>query len=319
MQIKFMLWCIVALLLALVFACGEDSNITKDPTGQIKLKLTDAPIDNKAVTAAVLTISELYIDDIKLESFSKTTVDLLQYQNGETLTLGDYEVPADTYGQLRMVLDLATSANGDVPGCYVEDSQGMKHSLIASNASIEIELSQEVAVGDKKSYIIDFDLRKAIKATPNGADDFDFVSNEELSNAIRIVEENVVNTISGTIEGIDPAVIDKAIIYVFKKGDFDADRAITGEGISAVLFSKAVTSAQVDTDGKFGLYFMPAGLYELQVAAYQYDIDGQANITGFVTLGNSGILGSVLEGIQVDLNSNVNLNLTAEGLISVQL
>jgi len=317
MQIKFMLWCVVAILLSLIFACGDDTATTKESTAQVRLKITDAPIDDQSVMSAVITISEIYLGEFKLEAFAGATIDLLQYQNGEVFTIGDFEVPAGSYDQLRLVLDLATTVQGETPGSYIQDADGVKHSLITSNATVDISLNEEILEGDDQSYVIDFDLRKSIIYTPDGTDDFDFVTNEELVKAIRVENESESLKIIGTIEGINDAELNKSIVFLYKKDEFDANIAVSGQGQSQVAFANAVSSAVIDSDGNFELHFIPDGVYELQVATYDFSEEGRAELKGFLTIGNSGILGSVLEGLEVNLSADTELTLTAEGLIAI--
>ncbi len=320
MNSKLVMWTVIAMLFMMIFACSdEDDSSTPtvdDETGRISLRATDAPIDDAGVQSAVVTISKVYVDGEQIEGYNKTTVDLLAYQNGSTYDLGTYDIDADSYSTVTLELDMSTTADGESPGCYVLNADGQKHSLITSNGMLQLQADYEVMADQQTELIFDFDLRKAIREGQDNMDDYDFVAQAALENSIRVIHGDDQQVVSGQVTGLD-GESDVVVAYLYEKGTFSSDTEVVAETESQIAFPNAITSTTVDADGRFEMHFIPEGDYELQLAAYQYDMEGEAQLDGMITLGLDGVLGSILGGIEITVDGDTELQLTAEGYIGI--
>ncbi|MEZ4918587.1 MAG: DUF4382 domain-containing protein [Saprospiraceae bacterium] len=286
----------------------DDSNLK----GAVQFEITDAPIDDARVKSAVVTISEVRIDGTKVDGFNKTTVDLLAYQNGNTKLLFDSEMEAKSYNNVTLVLDFETDANGNAPGCYVEEQgNGVKHKLESSTNEITLNQAFTVTSSGARS-VIDFDLRKCIREELNGSDDFDFVSETELKSGIRIVNKNQAGVIMGKCTDTFSSS-DKLIVYAYKKGEYNRNTEIQGQGESQLEFANAVSSAAVDANGNYSLHFLEPGDYELHFCSYEENNEGKMELKGTLLL---DVLTAIdLGAINVDASASVTVDVLVTGLL----
>src|SRR5512140_115199 len=97
-------------------ACSNDSGTqvtNPNGSGKVSVLLTDAPSDS--ITAAVVTITDIYLQGsasdstsssnrVYLRQNSKTTVNLLTLRDSMKSLVTAATVPAGTYSQLRVVI-----------------------------------------------------------------------------------------------------------------------------------------------------------------------------------------------------------------------
>ena len=156
---------IPVILFALIFArCSKDDNGMIDK-GEVMLKVTDAPADDTNIQGTFITIADVKVDGQSVEGFSKQTVEISAFQNGEVKLLIDKEMEAKTYNSVSIVLDNETDESGNTPGCYVLTSDNKKNNLALNGSSTsEITFSKTVNVesNGQTSLVVDFDLRKLI-------------------------------------------------------------------------------------------------------------------------------------------------------------
>ncbi len=308
----------LALSTILLFTqCKKDDT---QPKGQVQMEVTDAPIDDAQVKGAFVTIAEVQVDGKVWNGFSgKQTIDLLAYQNGNVKSLGLGELEAGTYSNITFVLDLASDANGNQPGCYVLTTDNVKHDLNTtgqSKATVTFDAEDFEVKGDETTTIVvDFDLRKSIahQDTTTSQSKYGFVTSSELSAALR----GVVKAHAGTVKGKcnnSSQYADKVVVYAYKKGTYNKSAEVAGQGASKVQFANAVTSATVDANGNFTLSYLPEGDYELVFAGYKdEDGDGSYELKGFLDL---SILGGLnLGAITVNANASVTIEVIAMGLL----
>jgi hypothetical protein len=282
-------------------------------TASTTIKVTDAAIDDASVTGAFITITDIKLDGQSLQGFSKTTVDLNAYQNGATRTLGNFSLQGKTYSSITFVLDFDTDANGAAPGCYVL-AGAVKHKLQSTANSITINKSIALQGGAFNSVVADFDLRKMIIHQSGGpSDHFDFATAAELESSVRIVSENNMGTISGTVTDAVSGS-GKVIAYVYKKGTFNRSVEMQGQGASSIQFKNAVNSAVVSGTGAYELHFLEAGDYEIYFASYKdTNADGEFELKG--TLIAVGAGGLDLLGLKVNVNATLKVDVTATGVL----
>lgn len=270
-QTKFLV-AIGILLATVTMSCEEgmfgpknDINDPDAPKGTLSMSVTDAPIDASDVSAVFVTFTEIKIDGQVFNGFQgPQTVNLLALQNGNTLNLGSREVAAGSYSELELVVSSATSQDGTSPGCYIMKNDGTKQALeLSGNGTAEISLKPKdfkIEENGSTEIVMDFDLRKAIKTNNDGG--AAFVSRGQLNAAVRAHNKAMTGEIKGTIQNYNND-LNGAVVYVYKKGEFNESTEINASGNSEVKYANAVTSAKIGANGDFTLAFLPEGTYEV--------------------------------------------------------
>jgi hypothetical protein len=279
------------------------------------VEITDGPSDDVNVKAVFVTVADVKIDGKSWSGFQgKTTFDLAAYQKGQTKILGNGALDAKSYSQIVLVLDTETDASGNAPGCYVQDAGNVKHKLEGS-ASKEIAVAGNftAAAATTNNLVLDFDLRKALTYKSGSNTDYAFVTDAELSAAIRLEEKTATSTIKGTCNDAISAS-DKIVVYAYKKGSYDVSVEKQGQGTSQIQFKNAVSSATVAQDGSFQVSFLEKGNYELHFISYKNTgSDGKLEAKGELQLTLTGSLD--LLNLALDTTTNVNLNLLVTGVV----
>ena len=223
--------------LSLVAGCSDDDTTTPDPTpgdGQLVLKLIDSVGPYEEVNIEVIEVSVHKAGDDSTSGWmvvSEDTlaVNLLEYTNGNFAVLADSSLAAGEYTQVRLLL---TDRNTVVV-------HGETHDLeIPSGSTSGLKLNHPFIIEEGVSYgaTLDFDAERSIHMTGNGQ--------YKMSPVIRIV----VDATSGSIFGnIDPVAARARVMTVV--GD-------------------DTVSTYADTlTGDFRLMALPAGVYDVEVAA----------------------------------------------------
>ncbi|MGH2553876.1 MAG: DUF4382 domain-containing protein [Chitinophagaceae bacterium] len=293
-----------------LMSCQKENN---GGTASTTIKITDAPIDDAAVSGAFVTITDIKLDGQSVQGFSKTTVDLMAYQNGTTRTLGNFNLEGKTYSSITFVLDYDMDASGNAPGCYVL-AGAVKHKLQSTANSITISKNITLTGGVSNSIVADFDLRKMIIYQSGGpSDHFDFATSAELQSSIRIVAESTTGTISGTVSD-NVSASGKVIAYVYKKGTFNRSVEMQGQGASSVQFKNAVSSGMVSGSGSYQIHFLESGDYEIHFASYKdTNADGEFELMGTLIVTAAG--GLDLLGLKVNANASVKADVTVTGVL----
>ena len=148
------------LVLVVTASCSKDDDGSTTQSSDARFYITDAPTDNTNVNGVIVTIADVKVNGVSVENFTRTTIDLMQYQNGLTQLLGDLELQSGNYTNVELVLDYDTDASGNAPGCYVELVNGAKDEIQATANSIVINDGFQVLPSLTNNIIIDFDIRK---------------------------------------------------------------------------------------------------------------------------------------------------------------
>ncbi|MEZ4850468.1 MAG: DUF4382 domain-containing protein [Bacteroidia bacterium] len=190
----------------LLFQACEPTDISS--TGEVNVKITDAPSDDASIQGVFVTVAEVKVDGESYSGFQgKQTIDISAYQNGQTKALGLAELETGTYSNITLVLDTETDANGNAPGCYVLMANNEKEDLAASGQST-IEITSNAAFEVKENttsdIVIDMDLRKCIQYEDQNSTEptFSFVSQSELDASVRVVNEEEAGTVSGSFKAL---------------------------------------------------------------------------------------------------------------------
>ncbi|MFD0963312.1 DUF4382 domain-containing protein [Pseudofulvibacter geojedonensis] len=282
----------------LITSCSNDDNSSSE-TAEAKFYITDAPTDNSNVSAVVVTIADLRVNNVSVENFTRTTIDLMQYQNGVKKLLGDLKLQTGTHSNIELVLDYQFDASGNAPGCYVELTNGAKDALNSTVSNISINDTFNVIPFANNNIILDFDIRKAIVSSGG---DFELVTTTELQNSVRVVNEGLTGKVSGIMTDAQNTS-DMIIAYAYKAGTFNAEVETQGQGSSNVMFSNAVTSSVVsNTTAQYELNFLPEGEYELHFASYS-DNNGEFEFSGRLEVESNSEIS--FNNVQVTSNSSI--------------
>lgn len=315
MNIKHLILYVVSFTLIAFSACSKDDNGLNENKGYLKIELTDAPVDDARVEGVFVTIADVKVDGQSLEGFSKTTIDLMAYQNGNTHTLIESELEARSYNSITIELDLVSDAQGNMPGCYVRDDNGNKHPLASANVSVTMTKEFNIESGQDTELVIDFDLRKAVRRAQGAESEYEFVAQAHLNNAVRVVNKQKAGLISGTcnFQSTDNAYV---VVYAYHKGSFNGTTETQGSAETNLRFHNAVTSAMVGQQGNYSLHFLEEGEYELHFASYdRSSATGRLELNGslLLTVLNAVDLGSV----PVTAGSTTTVNVAASGVLPI--
>ena len=290
-------------------------NPNQPEKARARIEITDAPIDDPNVSGVFVTIADVKINGKSWAGFSgAATFDLLALQQGATRLLGEGELETGVYDDIVLVLQTDADANGNSPGCYVLDEQGMKHAIAGSN-SLSIRTNGMIAttIGATTSAVIDFDLRRSVVNQQDSNMEYQFVTEAELPGALRIMEKESTGSISGHVsDGVSGS--EKIIVYAYEKGDFETDEKFP-QGPSSILFKNAVSSAVVQSDGSFKLAFMETGNYELHFISYTQNAQGQLQARGELQMNVLGTVLSDLLDVQVGAGDATQMDLKVSALL----
>lgn len=279
----------------LIAACGGSNN-DDDGTGTMRLALTDAPAcgyDHVWVTVEKVRVhrsGSASEDDngwSEVVLASPQRIDLLEYTNGNILPLGETELPSGTYTQMRLVL----SANGNSApfANAIQPSGGSETALdtpSGQQSGLKFNVDMTVPENQVASFVLDFDAcRSFVRAGNSG----------------KYLLKPVINVI--------PVLSDAGQRIV---GYVDPSLANGDTLVSAQLDGQIVKSTPPDGTGRFVLYPVPEGTYDLVITA-----PGRANavVTG-VPVVLSGITNVGSETVVLDPPTSAS-SYAAKGTISV--
>lgn len=291
------------LLLTGLFACS-DGSAEVESKGKARISATDAAVDAKNVNSVNLSVSEVRAtangESRTVATFSSPKkFNLMAYQNGETYFLGEGEIEAGSYSDLRFILSGASDS-------YVEMKDGSRKDLIIENATTtgyQISGAFDVAANSTTNLVADIDLRKAIVTEANNTSESSF----KLRSNGRVVVEDLSGEIKGKVEG-EANSGNQLVVYAYQKGTFSSsEESEPAEG--RTRYEGSINSAIVAEDGSYTLAFMEEGDYEVIVASYSNtDNDEDLEFQGRVE-SELMINGSLFNTISVTSNSTVTANI----------
>ena len=206
---------------ALLAGCGGSSS----DNGQLKLAITDAPVDlADAVVVAFKGIEVKPADGpaFMLETFDPPLpINLMDLQDGINQEIADATVPAGQYNWIRLAVNLDEDGVVDpATESYIEIDLVQYPLWVPSGDQSGLKLVSGFIVpqGGVTDFTIDFDLRKSVHLPMNG--DMRYV----LKPALRIVDNTIVGSIYGNV---DPNLIvddgSTCAVYAYEGEDVAAD------------------------------------------------------------------------------------------------
>jgi hypothetical protein len=303
-----------------MFAACDDSN-EPSGTGEVEFEITDAPIDDANVKGVFVTVADIKVDGKSVSGFTKQTIDLKAYQDGNTKFLGSTQMAAKSYSTITLVLDVKEDENGNEPGCYVLSQDNSKYRLKSTaDGKMELALKQFWKVRNEATtkIVMDFDLRKSLRYDEDPLLRYSFVSDANLKAAVRVVEKENSGTIKGTYQQNSSVDADRIVVYAYKKGTFNASTETQAQGEDQITFKNAIASAQVKqglTGKVYTLAYLPEGDYELHFAAYNQDSASGRVVFSTMLKSETSVDGAVANVIRVNAATSINISSTISGTL----
>ncbi|MFO7769542.1 MAG: DUF4382 domain-containing protein [bacterium] len=237
----------------------SDSTAPEDGTGTLRVNLVDAPAGIEAIESLEVVFEEVVVHRAEEAETSEEgwftvlandlpeaarTFDLLELVNGVWATLGEVELEAGTYTQIRIMLESATlTIDGTPQDLFIPsgDQTGIK---LVGTINVDPNVITEVTV--------DFDVAQSLHEAPPGS------GNYILRPTIRLVQTVLSGTISGTVT---PTGISAVL--------FALDPA-TGDTVTTTLAD--------DETGEYVIQALLAGTYDIRAEAEGYEESLQTGI-----------------------------------------
>jgi hypothetical protein len=239
---------LAALPLALLSACGGGGG-SDDGSGTMRVAMTDAPACGfQAVNVTVEKVrvhqsasagdTDAGWQEVVLSPAKR--IDLLTLTNGVLEELGQTALPAGSYTQLR--LQLASNASTPMANSVVTaDGEVALDTPSAMQSGLKMNADITVESGKVADLVLDFDACKSIVKAGNSG-------RYNLKPVVRVL----------------PRVMDAGLRVVGYVAPALANGSTT---VSVQLNGVPVKATPPDATGKFTLYPVPAGTYDLVVAA----------------------------------------------------
>src|SRR5688572_1774975 len=247
----------------LISACG-DGNAPAD--GRVTVSLTDMPVDNaEQVVIAVAGVAfkpegsgpELVAD------FAPRSIDLLQYQNGQTaVLLQDMPMQAGRYQWLRLIVNTESNVRDSY---IVLDGQECELNVPSgAESGLKMHRPIDVPVAGSLALTVDFDLHNSIR-TPPGQAGGACATGYVLRPTLRLVNDADVGAINGTVSFESGSVpLDcRPNVYLYE-GTVTPDDSEDSTDASPDIDPFAVVSVDIPEGSVIGTYqaaFIPAGDY----------------------------------------------------------
>lgn len=156
---------LASLAVAAMTGCMSDDNpASNEGTGRMQVTMVDAPAS--AYDSIMISVQRVEIHTsssasaegwITLNSEAKT-YDLLSLVNGVEAVLGEADLAAGTYTQMRLVL-------GD--SCYVY-AGGIKIALTVPSSEIKLNINATIRANVTYKLVLDFDATRSLVTTGTG-------------------------------------------------------------------------------------------------------------------------------------------------------
>ena len=258
---------IKTLIAALIVTTGfvltscDDNDNEMSGTGSASFEATDAAVDAENISGVYLSVDELQViangkvkNTITFEE--PETFDLMAYQNGQTKFLGQTDLDAGSYDEVRLILNSTSQAWDE----FTDNTTKQISVPSGSTSGYKIFGDFEVLANGLSEIVLDVDLRKALVKEGNG----DF----KLRPTARLVSKANAGSIQGKVDMDDMQDADKVVVYAYLEGTYnEAEQNEPAEG--RTRFEGSINSAVATATGNFTLAFMPEGKYELIVAKYK--------------------------------------------------
>jgi hypothetical protein len=234
---------------ALLAGCGGSSS----DNGQLKLAITDAPVDDADAVVVAFTGIEVKPADgpaRMLDTFDPPlAINLMDLQDGISQQIADATVPAGQYNWIRLAVSL------DEDGVIDEEEMDSTSYIVIDGApyalwvpsgnqsGLKLNRGFIVPQGGLADFTIDFDLRKSVHLPMNGEERY------VLRPTLRIVDNTIVGSIYGNV---DPNLLtgdaSTCAVYAYEGADMAPDDV----GSPTEPLASAGVKLDLVEDGQFG-------------------------------------------------------------------
>lgn len=239
---KFKLIVMLFIAAAGLVSCSDDNDSTnnQEGTAQVAVKLTDAPGDYEAVNVEVIDVliktdAEAVTTEGETETESEEEgwvslgvepqeINLLELTGGNTLFLGETELPAGNLQEIRLVL-------GDNNNIVVDGQKLVLDTPSAQQSGLKLKVNQNLEADTYYTFILDFDVDQSIVSQGNGG--------HSLKPVLRVAVDETSGSIAGTVTGST-----EPVLVVAQSADVTA-------------------TAYTNAEGKFQLHGLQPGTYIL--------------------------------------------------------
>jgi hypothetical protein len=301
-----------------IVACSDDEKTAQK--AEVIMEITDAPSDDASIKSVMVTVAEVKVNGQKLEGFSRQTIDLKAYQEGNTKLLGTTSLDARSYSNLELVLDAQSDAsNSGKPGCYVLTYDNTVFNLASGSEKVNVIVNNawKVSAESANRMVIDFDLRKSIRHSDTSGEQYSFVSSSNLNSAVRIVSKDGSGFIKGSYSNESETEADKIIVFAYKRGTFNAEAESSAQSSDGIYFRNAVASAEVKqsiTGNAYTLAYLPEGDYELHFVAFNKNAStGRLQMSALLR-SETSVDGSIADFVKVRAGLTTTISAAVTGV-----
>lgn len=261
---------------ALVSACGDSG----DPAGgRVTVGLTDMPVDDAEQVVISVTGVAFKPEGSGPEfvaDFTPRSIDLLQYQNGQTaILLQNMPMEAGRYQWLRLILETEPNVRDSY---IVIDGQECELNVPSgAESGLKMHRPIDVPAAGSLALTIDFDLHNSIH-TPPGQAAGACATGYVFRPTLRLVNDAEVGAIAGAVS-FDSGTVPpdcKANVYLYE-GTVTPDDSEDSTDASPDIDPFAVVGVDIPEGSVTGTYqaaFIPAGSY---TAAFTCSEDTEAD------------------------------------------
>jgi len=256
----------VTVATALLAACGGGGDGGPDPTGRLKLSVTDAPVDDATAVWVQFSAVEFKPEGAApvLETLAaKQTVDLLALRDGRAAVLvNDVVLPAGRYEWIRLVVDNVPN----VRDSYLMRTDGSECELIVpsgAESGLKMNRGFTLPAGGSLALTVDFDLRKSIHEPPGQHGMGTSCTQAYLMRPVlRLVQDSEVGAIAGTVDPLRFVGVPncRPMVYVFADGTSPAGSTVPDDQ-DEFEPNPLVMAPPDPVSGAYRASFLPAGNY----------------------------------------------------------
>jgi hypothetical protein len=289
----------ILFILITVASCSDDNKTDTIATGNLTVKLSDAPMHYNQFSQANVTIDHMDIrNSSNGNSFTMLTnnpmhSNLLELVNGNTETIATMDLPEGTYDLMRlyissteMVMNDGNSYSYNVAQHGYTGGGMMGNGMMGNNdGGIDIELEHPLTItnGSHHQYLLDIDVNNSFVLedavyTGMGSGMMMTMSGFTFRPMMRFVDMETAGTIQGTVQG--------------DQGN------LAQVTISLMLDGNVYTSTHTDGNGYYALIGIPEDSYTI-IAEY----DGYM----MSSTGNEGNMGALemMSGMTLPVDFNM--------------
>lgn len=248
---------------ALVLVIAGCSTSPQSDTGTLQVRMVDAPIDNAKEVNVV--INSVQVNNTETDTGwvtinePKKTYNLLDLTNGAYAVLGEAELEAGTYEQIRLILDSEGNnivfENGDKESLFIPSG---------TQTGVKLNVNAEIEPGFTYTLILDFNASKSVVKAGNSG-------RYLLKPVIRATNLATTGKIAGTVL---PAEAEAKV------------HAIAGEDTLTTTFANT-------TDGTYELVGLEDGAYTVAFEPRETGYVGSDTTGVEVAVGETNNIGTV--------------------------